>query len=338
MSVGTMSGYFSLIVKIKLFFNAVFSHIRFSTGDWFYSILGVLLLYWLVRAIIRVVKREKEIAKLYSLKILIVLNVLYAWFMLSFGLLYSHKNFPQYDDPKEKLFLSDYKIVAGNLLNDCRILREEVSVNQEGEFSVNRENMIEKLYLEQSAFYGIPQQRPNVKKSLFSPVMRKLGVLGYYNPFTGEAQVVEGFPDTSLPFTIAHEMGHQAGVAREDEANFYSFYMGESSADKNFQYSVKYKALNYLLREIYVNDSTFVKRVLENYSEGMKKDREREKIFYSQMSGLGSDMFSYMNNAYLKSNAQEEGVIAYNHVSKMIVSFYKKTYPALFKDEKWFNL
>ncbi|MDR2121504.1 MAG: DUF3810 domain-containing protein [Flavobacteriaceae bacterium] len=333
----TENGYFTFIIKTKFFFNSVFGSFEFSAGDGLYSILAVLLIYWSVRGIIRRIKKEQDKPNNYPIKILITLNILYLWFMVSFGLLYNYRNFPQYGAKEEKVFLNEYKTVAGNLLNDCRALREEVTVNRAGEFSVNRENMIKKLYLEQSVFYGIPQQKPNLKKSWFSSVMKKIGIFGYYNPFTGEAQVAEGFPDVSLPFTLAHEMGHQVGVAREDEANFYSFYMGESSADKDFQYSVKYKALNYLLREIYVNDSTFVKRVLDNYSEGMKKDREKEKKYYEQMSGFGSDAFSYMNHAYLKSNDQEEGIVAYNNVSKMIVNFYKKNHPSLFKKEEYFN-
>jgi hypothetical protein len=331
----TENWYFPFIVKIKFFLNSVFGNVKISVGDTLYSILSVLFIYWSIRAVIYFIKKEKGKAKPYLIKILIVINILYTGFMLSFGLLYSYRNFPQYESPDEKLFLIDYKVVAGHLLNECISLRKEVSTNKEGEFLADFESMAGKLYQEQSAFYGIPLQKTNIKKSLFSPVLKKIGVLGYYNPFTGEAQVAEGFPDTSLPFTIAHEMGHQVGVAREDEANFYSFYLGESSGNKDFQYSVKYKALNYILREIYVNDSTFVERVLENYSEGMKKDREKEKRFYSQMSGFGSDVFSYMNHAYLKSNTQEEGIIAYNYVSKMIVSLYKRQYPSLFKTEEY---
>ncbi len=321
--------YFSFIVKIKFFLNSVFGLFRFSVGDVFYCILTIVLLYWLVRGIIWLVKKNKKEAKTYSLKILLVVNILYAIFMFSFGILYNHKNFPLFEDPNEKIYVNEMKIVANRLLSDCTGLREKVIVNKEGEFSVDQQKMTDQLYLEQWAFWDIPKQKVNLKVSLFSWILRKVGIAGYYNPFTGEAQIVSGYPDTSIPFTLAHEMAHQVGVAREDEANFYSFYMGESSPNGAYQYSVKYKALAYVLREIYPNDSIFVKRTLENYSAGMKKDREREKRFYSQTSGLGMDMFSYMNDAYLKSNNQD-GIVTYNYAVKMIVSFYKQNYPSLF--------
>ena len=329
----TDSWYYRFIIKVKFFLNSVFGNISISIGDIFYIILAVFILACLIQAFVFFIKKKKEKITACFIKILLLLNILYGWFMLSFGLLYNYRNFSQYENFQEKLFLIDYKIVAGHLLNECVKLKEEVSNNKKGEFTVNREKMIQIINQEQSAFYGIPRQSENVKKSIFNPILIKLGILGYYNPFTGEAQVAKGIPDTSIPFTIAHEMGHQVGVAREDEANFYSFYMGESSPNKDFQYSVKYKALNYLLREIYVNDSAFVHLLLRNYSEGMKLDREKEKKYYLGMSGLGSDVFSYMNNIYLKSNSQKEGIIAYNLVSQMIVSYYKKQYPSLFLKE-----
>jgi len=37
-------------------------------------------------------------------------------------------------------------------------------------------------------------------------------------PFTGEANVNISMPHTSIPFTACHEMAHQIGFAREDEA------------------------------------------------------------------------------------------------------------------------
>ncbi len=50
-----------------------------------------------------------------------------------------------------------------------------------------------------------------------------LGFTGYYNPFTGEAQVNTTVPQFLLPNIALHEMGHQIGYAKEDEANFSAY-------------------------------------------------------------------------------------------------------------------
>ncbi len=63
----------------------------------------------------------------------------------------------------------------------------------------------------------------SVKASLFSYPGLYIGFAGYYNPFTGEAQVNMLDPDFRLPYTTCHEMGHQLGYAKENEANFIGF-------------------------------------------------------------------------------------------------------------------
>lgn len=324
--------YFTILLKIKYSFNTFFGNFKLSIGDCFYILLGILFIYSLFKIIIFLFKKEKSKAIKHSIFILFTINFLYGWFMLSFGLLYSQKPFTNYQQNKGHNYLDDYKIVANHLLNECIELREKLPSKKSGELYIGND-IINELYQEQSAVYGIPLQKSNVKNSLFSLWLTKIGVLGYYNPFTGEAQTVNGLPPTSYPFTIAHEMGHQAGIAREDNANFYAFYMGESSSIQSFQYSVKYKALQYILREIYIDDSTFVHRIINNYSTLMKKDREIEIKYYSLISDLGSDAFSVLNNAYLRSNSQNEGIVAYNQVSNMIVNFYKGQYPSLFINE-----
>ena len=49
------------------------------------------------------------------------------------------------------------------------------------------------------------------------------GFLGYYNPFTGEAQVNITAPHFVIPFTACHEMAHQLGYGSESEASFIGY-------------------------------------------------------------------------------------------------------------------
>ena len=53
--------------------------------------------------------------------------------------------------------------------------------------------------------------------------------LGYYNPFTGEAQVNTNVPAFVIPFTTCHEMAHQIGYASESEASFVGFLVIRNS-------------------------------------------------------------------------------------------------------------
>jgi len=331
MSASFVALYVPFILKVKMYFNSFFGMFSFSVGDVFYLILSILLLYWLVKIIIFLVRKKRKFAQPFVENILLVINILYFFFMLSFGLLYNSGQFPDYSQ-KEKVSTAQFKTVASYLLKECIALREKVSTDKSGNFVVNQSDMVQRLYLEQSSFYNTPMQKPNLKTSLFSPLMRKLGVQGYYNPFTNEAQVVSGLTPTALPFTLAHEMGHQQGVAPENEASFYSFFMGETSPNADYQYSVKYRALFHVLRDIYPKDSVFTKNILNNFSAGMKKDYERDKKYSEEVSMVGSHLFSLANNTFLKANRQD-GVVAYDYLAGMVASFYKKNYPSIFENQ-----
>src|SRR5262249_34548577 len=63
----------------------------------------------------------------------------------------------------------------------------------------------------------------SVKPSIFSYAGNYLGFQGYYNPFSGEAQVNTTVPRFLEPFVTTHEMAHQLGYGKENEANFVGF-------------------------------------------------------------------------------------------------------------------
>ena len=50
-----------------------------------------------------------------------------------------------------------------------------------------------------------------------------LGISGIFIPFTCEANVNATLPDWEIPFTACHELAHQRGFAREDEANYVGY-------------------------------------------------------------------------------------------------------------------
>ena len=71
-------------------------------------------------------------------------------------------------------------------------------------------------------------------------------VAGVYTFFTGEANVNFNFPDYTLPFTTAHEMAHQRGISREEEANFIAFLVCLESDDDYIRYSAYVNTFEYV--------------------------------------------------------------------------------------------
>jgi hypothetical protein len=148
------------------------------------------------------------------------------------------------------------------------------------------------------------------------------GILGYYNPFTAEAQYNSQLPATAIPFTSAHESSHQLGFAREQEANFIGYLVGVGSTNAELRYSTEYFTLKSLLRYIVEEDPDFVKSVQKNYSEGMKRDTAFEKSFVLKHQSWLDDFFGFTNNLFLKSN-QQEGSITYSYFIDLLLNYEK---------------
>jgi len=228
--------------------------------------------------------------------------------------------------PETEITIDKRKSLALEYLQKAKATRELVREDQNGVFILNDiaavQNEILKNQNKLPAFIT-DKKSYNVnsfKSSLFSEFMSFTGILGYYNPFTAEAQYNNNLPSSYLPFTISHESSHQMGFAREQEANFVGYLIGVSSQNTDLRYSTEYFTLKSLLNSIVQDDKEFVKFVLDNYSEGMKRYRLHEKQFVMQHQGLMTDFFGFTNNLFLKSN-QQEGTVTYSYFVDLLVRY-----------------
>lgn len=320
--------YPSLYKLFYPFYTHVFGWIPFSIGDVFYSVLILLLVWVVVLSVrcfflgqkwrgIRVISRYITWATIFYL----IFNFFWAFNYYKPTLREQYKI--------EEYSTEELKPIVEDLFSKCVTQRRLVKEDKNGVFDFKRKEFYSALNKELKHPKGIDLYytkipRKSFKKySLFSIFMRYFGVSGYYNPFTGEAQITRLTPDTSIPFTMAHEQAHQMGYAPEFEANFIGFLSCVQSDSEALKYSANYKALKYALREIYSQDSTYVIHKLDSFSEGMKRDYEAEKIFRKKYSGVADEAFSAMNNAYLKANQQKDGVQSYNRFVELLVGYYR---------------
>lgn len=300
----------------------VFSWIPFSFGDLLYVILGALLLYF----IIKIFKKESRSNSI--LKLLIIINIFYFTYQIFWGMLYFQTPIIKKLSSQEEPTLDKAKTLALRYLEKCKKTRELAKEDKNGIFVVKDLKTIQKeiLFQQQQLPKNISDKKaPQInsfKPSLFKNVMSFTGILGYYNPFTAEAQYNSELPSTFIPFTSAHESSHQLGFAREQEANFVGYLIGVKSENLELRYSTEYFTLKSLLSYIVENDPEFVKSVLNNYSAGMKRDRAYEKSFVMRHQGWLDDFFGFTNNLFLKSN-QQEGSVTYSYFIDLLLNYEK---------------
>jgi hypothetical protein len=165
---------------------------------------------------------------------------------------------------------------------------------------------------------------PSVKPSIVSYLGNYLGFTGYYNPFSGEAQVNTTVPIFIQPFTTCHEIGHQLGYAKENEANFAGYLAAKSSDDPTFRYSAYFDLYIYAATELYMRDSTLVKPLRDHLRPAVRDDFKTLRKFFDRYENPLEPYIRRMYGSYLRANSQPQGLRTYNEVIAWFIAYYKK--------------
>lgn len=166
-----------------------------------------------------------------------------------------------------------------------------------------------------SGRYGPP------KPFYFSGLLSRLGLSGFYVPFTGEPHFNAAQPDFDLPYVIAHEKAHQRGFAREDEANFVAFLVCVNSTDPFVRYSGYLNALR-VVGAFVSSDPQFYKALFERIDDGVKSDLQARAAFWARTQGPARVVAHRVNNSYLKANRIESGAQSYSEDIALIIGYY----------------
>ena len=170
-----------------------------------------------------------------------------------------------------------------------------------------------------------------VKGVGFSRVMSYLHILGIYTFFTGESNVNRDYPDVETPATTAHELAHQRGVSREDEANFVTFLVTLSSSDAYVRYSGAFDIFRYVSNALYSADPERYYELLASADARIIGEMRAISRHAKQFQGTAiGEVSSNLNDADLKANGTE-GAVSYGFVVDLTVAYYKQNLPTLFE-------
>lgn len=100
------------------------------------------------------------------------------------------------------------------------------------------------------AHYGITANRAAVGKRTATPLFAKLGYFGLYAFPLGEVTVSDRIPTATGVFTLAHEMAHASGYAREEEADLVALLSCLESRDPYLIYAAASGMLGRMLIEV----------------------------------------------------------------------------------------
>lgn len=308
----------------------LFGWIPFSIGDIFYIVVGIYLVVQLISFLKRLFRKQidrqyfiavgKSVAK-WALCI-------YIWFNLAWGLNYDRVGI----DNQMQLTLNTYDKFE---LHDVLQLIVEKLNQLDSNAHLGRSELERKKILFNNAVkayqncaqysdHFLDYRSPSVKPSLFSYLGNYLGFSGYYNPFSGEAQVNTTVPVYVQPFTTCHEIGHQLGYARENEANFAGYLSAKASYNPAVRYSAYFDLYIYAAAELYIRDSTLLVPLREKLRPGVRKDLRTLREFFNKYENPFEPYIRRMYGRYLRANNQPKGIMTYDEVTARIIAYYWK--------------
>lgn len=161
-----------------------------------------------------------------------------------------------------------------------------------------------------------------VKPVFLSKYMSYTGITGIFIPFTSEANVNVDIPHQSLLSTITHEIAHQKGFAKEEEANFIAYKANINNPDQRFQYSGYYLAMQHLMNEVYRESREDYFLLYSKLSDAVKRDIEHSRDYWATKEGNIRKTATKLNDTYLKVNNQTNGVKSYRGVVRLLLAEY----------------
>jgi hypothetical protein len=302
--------------------------VPFSVGDVFYFAAGGLLLVFLGILIRRLVRREWGVRQWlgwgrrlieWCLLVVLVFNLAWALNYNRLGISYQLGLEPR-----------PYKTDTLQNLIDSLLVR----VNRERRAAVKPLPSADVIFAEAQEAYRligvdrhldfIGYQVRSVKPSLYGKAGNYLGFLGYYNPFTGEAQVNCTVPAFTLPYTTCHEMAHQLGYASESEANFVGYLAAIHSGNPWFRYSTYFDLFSYANRELYLRDSAAARRNYRALDTLVRADYHTLINFLKAHRNPLEPVLNRMYDGYLKAHHQEHGIESYSEVTAWLIAYRQK--------------
>jgi hypothetical protein len=154
-----------------------------------------------------------------------------------------------------------------------------------------------------------------------SELLTRLGISGVYFPFTAEPNYNADVPDFQMPFTIAHEMAHQRGVARESEANFVAYVVCVNSRDPFVRYSGYRNGLG-VLSELYKVEPEKARDLAKQLGAGYREDSRRAAQFWAKAAGAAGALSHRVNDLYLRANRVKAGVADYSNSTTLIIAYH----------------
>ena len=168
----------------------------------------------------------------------------------------------------------------------------------------------------------IQSMHTRIKPLAISPLMTYTHIAGVYAFYTGESNLNTNFPDYTIPYTVAHELAHQRGIAREDEANFIAYLVCMESDDVYIRYSASMSVLEYVYSALSQADTDLYNRAVGQLDlHAIYEMQSYSRFFAKYARNTAATVSGAVNDTFLKLSGQSAGSKSYGLVVDLAVAY-----------------
>lgn len=315
---------------ISLAFGSISGFVPFSIAEIIVVFVPIIFLVYAVFIIVRLIIRKKDAPKKaykFLLNTVCIISACLFLFMTNCGINYYRLYAADIYSLKPQA-VSTEKLcqVCIKLAEGAAKAREKLEKDKNNNTIFVDSDTAEKT---NTALNSLAEKYPRLsytgakpKSIILSRLMSYTHITGVFFPFTFEANVNTDVVDYTIPATMCHELAHTCGIMREDEANFTSFLACIQSGEPQLEYSGYMLAYAYASNALYKADKEKYYIADSHISDEMRDDFIENNEYWKQFETPVAQAASAVNNSYLKSNSQSDGVRSYDNVTDLVIAYY----------------
>ena len=219
------------------------------------------------------------------------------------------------------------------LVEQCNTLADQIDRDEQGTAVYSGDLIAESVH----AMETMGQQYDRLSGYYVTPKYLKCSeffsqqyIMGYYFPFSMEANINSVMYITNVAPTVCHELAHTKGFIFENDANMIGYLACIQSDDTFLQYCGYLSVLNYVNNDFYksVNKSTYKKhvrisdRVADDNVFLTREDWQAVEKKAVVKTSTVKKVSNNLLNTNLKLNGVDEGIQQYNEVVNLLLDYY----------------
>ena len=305
------------------------SYAPFSVAELVICLAVIGTVVYIIYEIVRLIRRPEKLRRVYIIiaTLLAVLLFVYAGFCLLWGIYYYGDDFQAKSGLKaEEISVEQLSEVTAYFADLANEYSTQVTRDANGVYTADREAILARS---PEVFGAVTELFPCLrgpgvaaKPFALSRILSYLDFTGFFFPFTAEANVNMDFPPSLFAATVAHELSHQRGVAKEQEANFVAVLASLEYGDADYCYSAALLAYTHLGNALYKADNEAWQQVYGSLNRYVLADFACNREYWKQFETPVQTVSNTVYEGFLQSYDQKLGLKSYGACVDLLVNYY----------------